>query len=79
MPGELNIKLLSNLEEISISPVFKFEFSDTHFKISQEFANFFQIFKNLSFKSSPGSKNHYKFSLGFRFRQQKSRVNICRK
>ena len=34
------LKLLSNLQEISTSPVFLFEFSHSHLKISQEFANF---------------------------------------
>ena len=59
MREDFNIKLLSNSQDISTSPVFLFEFY-YHLKIFQELASFYQIFKDFSFRTSPGGKNAYK-------------------
>ena len=63
MPKDFNIKLLSDLQEISTFTVFFFEFFYSHLKISQEFAKK----NNFLFQTSPGVKFLTKFSFDFRF------------
>ena len=72
MREDFNIKLLSNSQDISTSPVFLFEFSYYHLKIFQELASFYQIFKNFSFRISPGGKNPYKILSFFEILMTKS-------